>query len=395
MTIPQFLIALFASVAVGVITSVTIQAGDDGGVVEIWDSLQPVPVAAAIPQLSNVRFQVIKPHEPDTDGGYGFLHGVALAWHHDRLYAAWGHNKGPENTAGEEARGRVSTDGGFTWSDTFTIDAGNDGMAVSHGVFLSSQEKLWAFMGAFHGKRRDVHTRAYLLDEESGTWEFQSVVVQGGFWPMEQPIRMNDGNWMMGGFVVGDGNPAAVAISHGENLLDWDLIVIPRPVDQRMWGESTTIVDGLQILNIARSRDSPVALAAFSRDFGRSWTPSRPGNLPMVKSKPYAGKLSTGQRYLVCTTTADSGNRRSPLTIAVSAPNKSLFSGVYTIRDATFADGPGDSHPEARLSYPYAIEYNEFLYVGYSNSGGRQGMNLNSAELAVIPIAELRSRQNE
>ena len=115
----------------------------------------------------------------------------------------------------------------------------------------------------------------------------------------------------------------------------------------------------------------------------------------MAKSKPYAGKLSTGQRYLVCTTTADSGSRRSPLTIAVSAPDKPFFSRVYRIRDATFANGPGDSHPQARLSYPYAIEHDGFLYVGYSNSGGRPGMNINSAELAVIPIAELRIHQDE
>jgi hypothetical protein len=381
--------------AVCFVNSARIQAGDHDDVVAIWDSRQPVPTTAEVSPLKNVRYHVIKQHEPDADGGYGFLHGVALAWHRDRLYASWGHNKGLENTAGEEARGRVSSDGGETWSDTFAIDAGTDGMAVSHGVFLSFRGQLWAFMGAFHGKRQNVHTRAYLLNEASGSWEFQSAVVHGGFWPMEQPVRMNDGNWVMGGFVVGGGHPAAVAVSQGDDLLRWDLVTVPRPPDQKMWGESTTIVDGPQILNIARSGDSSVALVAFSRDFGRSWTPSRPGNLPMAKSKPYAGKLSTGQRYLVCTTTADSGSRRSPLTIAVSASNNSTFSRVYRIRDATFANGPGDSHPQARLSYPFAIEHDEFLYVGYSNSGGRPGMNINSAELAVIPISELRTAQHQ
>jgi hypothetical protein len=48
-----------------------------------------------------------------------------------------------------------------------------------------------------------------------------------------------------------------------------------------------------------------------------------------------------------------------------------------------------DSHPRANLSYPYAVEYRGALYVGYSNNGGRTGMNINSAELAVIPVAGL------
>lgn len=121
-------------------------------------------------------------------------------------------------------------------------------------------------------------------------------------------------------------------------------------------------------------------------------------NLPMATSKPFAGMLSTGQRFLICTTTADSGKRRSPLTIAVSKPGETLFSKVFVIRHAEFPDGPGESHPNAALSYPYAIEYAGDLYVGYSNSGdksirvgtGRELWNNNSAELAVIPINQLR-----
>ena len=58
----------------------------------------------------------------------------------------------------------------------------------------------------------------------------------------------------------------------------------------------------------------------------------RPSKLPMTTSKPIAGILSSGQRYLVCTTTADSGKRRSPLTIAVSRPGESLFSKIFVIR---------------------------------------------------------------
>ena len=104
----------------------------------------------------------------------------------------------------------------------------------------------------------------------------------------------------------------------------------------------------------------------------------------MATSKPYAGTLSTGQNYLVCTTTADSGGRRAPLTIAVSRPGESTFSRVFVIRHAVFPEGPGPSDPAIDFSYPYAVEHDGHLYVGYAIKRHK------TAELAVIPIAALR-----
>ncbi len=108
----------------------------------------------------------------------------------------------------------------------------------------------------------------------------------------------------------------------------------------------------------------------------------------MAQSKPCAGLLSNGQRYLICTTAANNGGRRAPLTIAVSEPGEALFSKVFVIRHAEFT-GAGESHARVSLSYPCATEHDGKLYVGYSNNGGRNG-NLNSAELAIIPIAKLK-----
>ena len=111
---------------------------------------------------------------------------------------------------------------------------------------------------------KEVHTRAYLLDEKSGQWQKLGVVVEDGFWPMQEPLLMTDGNYIMAGIVAKDfnnpGNPAAVAISHGTDFTKWDLVVIPRPAELRMWGESTVIVDGPHITNIARYRDKALAL---------------------------------------------------------------------------------------------------------------------------------------
>jgi hypothetical protein len=361
---------------------------------QLWDERATLPKRADIPAIDAVRFSVIKPYAFEKDG-YRFLHGVGLCFHKGRLYASFGHNTEGENTASEEARGRFSDDAGQTWGDIFTIDAGDEpGLAVSHGVFLSHAGRLWAFMGAFHGAMKDVHARAYVFDESTLTWNRKGTVVGGGFWPLQEPLRMDDGNWIMAGIRVGAGNPAAVAISHGDDFLTWDLVVIPSE-ETNMWGESTVYVQGGTVVNIARWGGQPRALVAVSQDHGRTWSASVASNLPMATSKPYAGTLSSGEHYLVGTTTADSGGQRVPLTILLTRPGEMAFSRAFVIRHAVQEGGPGESHPKVSLAYPYAIEHEGSLYVGYSNSGGRTGSarqqwNNNSAELAVIPLGRLR-----
>ena len=371
----------------------------------LWDPAVPLPRAVDVPVIAGTRFAVIKPYEFKQDG-YRFLHGVGLAWHKNRLYASFGHNTEAENTGREEARGRVSDDGGRTWGETFTIDSGDEpDLAVSHGVFLSHGGRLHAFMGASYGTMKRVHTRGYVLDEATGRWAALGVVVEGGFWPMQEPQRMEDGNWIMAGISArgdcsaGGVHPAAVAISRGDDFTTWDLVVIPVAEGLgAVWGESTLVTQGRRITNIARYGAKALALATTSDDYGCTWTPSQPSNLPMTTSKPYAGRLSSGEPYLICTTTADSGSKRTPLTIALGPPGASTFSRVLVIRRSEH-EGEVESHPGAQLSYPYAIEYDGQLYVGYSNSGGdagrvgegRQLWNNNSGELAVVPVAALRA----
>jgi hypothetical protein len=183
--------------------------------------------------------------------------------------------------------------------------------------------------------------------------------------------------------------PPAVAISHGDDFTKWTMVKINVDDEIRwMWGESSLFVDGSTVYNIARYGGGAQALIAVSKDYGKTWTKSEISNLPMATSKPAAGVLSSGQRYLVCTTASGNGGRRSPLTIALSRPGENVFSRVFVIRHSQNPDHPGESADQLSLSYPYAVEHEGKLYVGYSNNGGRRG-NLNSAELAVIPIEQL------
>lgn len=361
----------------------------------LWDESSPLPRAEDLLEIANVDFHVIKKWDKPRDG-YTFLHGVALARHQGKLFASIGHNKGDENTVTEEAQFRVSADDGKTWGPLQVIDAGaEENLAVSHGVFLSHGETLWAFHGAYYGRMDNIHTRAYRMNESTGEWERMGVVIESGFWPMNQPVRMDDGNWIMPGFLgkrySGDKVfPAAVAISHGDDFTRWDLV--PIPVDafiHRMWGESSLWVDGSTVFNVARYGGDAKALVAKSDDYGRTWSPSQISNLPMATSKPAAGVLSNGQRYLVCTTADGNGGKRSPLTIAVSRPGENVFAKVFVIRRAMNGDAPGESAQSLSLSYPCAMEHDGKLYVGYSNNGGRRA-NQNSAEMAVLPLESLQ-----
>ncbi len=370
-----------------VATSIT--QADSQSTPPLWAPDTPVPSITELIPLQQVEFHSIKARVPEVDG-YNWLHGVALVWHKGKLYTSFGHNKGKENTGTEEARGAVSSDGGKTWSDVFTIDAAIDSdLAMSHGVFLSHKGTLWAFMGCFYGKRKDIHMRAYRLNENTNTWDAQGVIAEDGFWPMDQPTRMDNGNWIIGGLKVGGVNPAAVAISHGDNLLKWDVIEIPRaPEVNKLWGESTVLVEGPKITNISRYGAKSLALISRSTDYGRTWSLQCESNLPMITSKPYCETLSNGQRILVCSSASDIKGR-TPLTIAVSDAGESTFSRIYTIRGNQAPKPSLESANPVRLSYPYAIEHNGKLYIGYSNDGGR-GHNQNSAEMAIVPIKQLQ-----
>jgi hypothetical protein len=359
----------------------------------LWDGTQTLPKAAELPQVEGARFHVIKQARPDTDG-CNFTLGIGLAWHKGRMYASYAYNQGAENTPTEEAHVRVSKDGGKTWDPTVVMDAGEGDLAVSHGVFLSHGGRLWAFMGAFYAHSQlyhRVHARAYLLDENSGTWKPQGPIVGGGFWPMQEPQKMADGNWIMAGLRIGGqygetGNLPAVAISKGDDFTKWELVVIPAEANLgNIWGESTVIVEAGRILNISRYGKKALALLSQSEDHGRTWTPSAPSNLPMATSKPYAGILSTGQRYLVCTTTADTGGARSPMTIAVSKPGETFFSKVFLVRRSVFPEGPGVSAPNADFSYPYAVEHDGHLYIGYTHKSHIAN------ELAIVPVDRLKT----
>jgi Neuraminidase (sialidase) len=348
----------------------------------IWKNEVDLPDVLKLRKV-NVERITIKPFEPEKDG-YVFLHGVALAKFKGRMYCAWAHNKVQENSDNEKVNYAVSDDNGKTWSKCINGNMNpKDGVAVSHGVFLIHEEKLYFFAPQYKGQlgAEMMKMSVYVFDEANDKFRYINVAMDERFWPMCEPVLMENGNYIMPGIYVASDyrsadNAAAVAISHGSDILHWDMVKIQRTEDVRVWGECCVVVNGSHIKMYCREHSRKLkALYSESFDFGNTWSEMALSDLPMIDSKPYAGTLSTGQHYLICSCAEDI-SERNPLTIALTEKGEDKFSKIYSIDSGKL------------LSYPYAIESDKKLYVAYSST--TEGYNRNSAELAIIDIEDLK-----
>ena len=151
----------------------------------------------------------------------------------------------------------------------------------------------------------------------------------------------------------------------------------------RCVAETTVIPEGDEVLAYIRPQKpnwDPVVLVSVSKDFGRTWSEIRESNFSAHMTKVYAGKLSTGQRYLI----ANQGNNRHSLVIAVSRPDQKTFSKIWKIRHGLSAQPrfPGQSGKGPQWCYPYAIEHDDSLYAVYS-------VTKEDCELSIIPLEAL------
>ena len=353
-------------------------------VIDIWDPEVEVPAISDLKVIPGIRYEVIT--EVAKTGGNWIL-GTHSIWHKGKLWTSFGWNYGEgwtENSATEQARLRVSTDLGKSWSKDVIIDDPEGELAASHGVFHLADGKLWAFHGAFYGKFTKTHMRAYLYDEENGTWLKKGKVLEH-FWPMQEPVRMANGKWIMAGARLPRTRACfpGVAVCDGDDFTRWSVKVLPLSDSikkSRHWGESTVIVDGRNILLISRWNQDKWGLASVSNDYGETWSEVKKSNLPMQPHKPHAGILSNGAKYLICSNARDVSGRW-PITITLAKPGAEYFSEIMIIRNRTGKD----YRDCGRISYPHAWEHEGHLYVTYA-------CHKKWAELAVVPIDNLVKR---
>src|SRR5690606_17058508 len=157
---------------------------------------------------------------------------------------------------------------------------------------VNHRDTLWSFNGSFYGAlTADLRTKGYIWDPGRKEWQPQGVVAVGSFSPTQQPVRMQNGEWIMAGRagVSKDRGIPAVAISKRGDFTKWRVTHLPIPQEMSIWGESAIIVEGSDVLLISRShRESPkfdghghpLAWVSTSNDYGYTWTELQPSNLP-------------------------------------------------------------------------------------------------------------------
>lgn len=349
---------------------------------KLWNENVRYPELESISGIKGIKH--IKIHTAKEDG-YKFLLGNAIVKHRDKWYASFAHSSAGENDNTTRVAELISCDG-ENYGD-YRFITGKDGeFSRSHGVYLSRNDELWFFCPKAKYEKiesyPDIRMEAYLLGED-GSYKNMGVVTDSKFWPMCNPFRMKNGNYIMAGLSADDVayGKAAVAVSDGENMLKWEVTELESSDFSYLWGESTVLDFGERLLLIARSGGNRCAAVSESFDYGKTWTSMSESNLPICQSKVYGGSLPNGEKYLIFN--YDTPKDRDTLCVAVG---KESFERLYYIKKG-YEEEPVYIMTH-QWSYPYAYVDGDKLYVTYNQ-------NKENAMLSVIPLASIGAETNK
>jgi hypothetical protein len=353
--------------------------------IPLWGPAQTFPPAnsAAVP---GIRYSLVHRQTPD----FEFLHEPRLAHDGKTLYVNFSNAPKLESEPAQVMRGRRSADGGRTWTAVEVVAGGYADGRRRHETapLLAREDGVWALVGRYDfGSKGALGMEIWR--EHPATKQFAPVsdgLVAPGFIPFVAPQRLASGSWIVGGH-FDKVTRAAVAVSEGDDLLRWHVVLLQSDVHSG-YPETALVVQGDAVLAVVRppaSADS-VALAAVSRDGGRTFTELLPTALPMEESKPFAGRLSDGRSYLIWN---HGRERRNELWIAVTAPGQLYpFERVWRLvggHASALPDGLaaiGETGAAYHWAYPEAVERDGTLYVVFS-------LNKRHCYLAAFSVAAL------
>lgn len=384
---------------------------------ELWDSQVAMPDFKTMDEPATLTHTRV---ERAQQGGFHYLHESSLAFHNNQLFVSYAnHPRGEINVLGEVIRGNVAQG-----PDFLNFGPAQDwihapmagGCSYNHAVLATHQDKLWCFATRWEG-----YTQAYLeaqhqsnpgdmltlpgvknvlgcelfhFNDATSTWSAIGVNVPT-FIPFGKPLKLKNGNWLISGESFW--YQAAVIISNGDDWTSWRMVTIPQPESIQLCFPETAVWDqGDRLVAVCRPRGTKVMPVSISENCGETWSPLQESNLLVARSQPFAGKLSTGQHFLL---TNHPDESRALLTIALTSPGGRTFNRILKVRHQQYPlkrlwEGSswrnGQLIPEktqvgttTEWSYPFAAEHQGKLYISYT-------MGKEDCTMTVIPIHALQ-----
>lgn len=361
---------------------------NSGSTFALWDPATPYPELSSIRPVPGVEYSLVHRQTPD----HLFLHEPRLEFHEAELFVNFSNAPRIESEPLQIIRGRRSPDGGRTWTPVEVVVGPLSGDERYETTPLLSQAgRLRAFVGRYAVSSRNS-LGMEVFDWRTHEGKFRPVLTSfvPRFVPFVRPQPLANGNWIIGGH-TDKVTMAAVAISVGDDLTRWRVVNVPIPTPRALpCPETALLVNGSEVLAIVRNQDEMRPLVSVSRDSGETFSPAVVSNLPMVGSKPFAGTLSSGQRYLIYNGAAPGSRSRNNLLIAVTSPGQSYpFKKVWQViggvpDDVRTALGMDEALVgDQAWAYPEAVERDGVLYVVFSQ-------NKKHCWLARIPVSTLR-----
>lgn len=350
---------------------------------KLWNEYITFPEFKELKYIKGIEYKTV--HDA-VKGEYQFSLGAAIIKYKDVIHCSWANSWRGENDNNTIIAEKTSHNSGNTFENYRRVSIKEQGFGRSHGVYFSHRGNLYVFCpkASFDANQYpDLKTEAYILNK-NGVYDCIGIVSDENFWPMCEPIALENGTIIMAGLKTtgwipkGYGLPA-VALCDGNDLTKWTVKVIPDRDNLNFWGETTILKQEDRLLAIVRNGNKHKgAFVSESFDNGLTWSNLTESNFPIAESKLYAGRLSNGKQYIVF----NMHNRGFRDTLAL-AVGDTTFDSIYIIRDG-FDSKPKFSGSGNEWCYPYAFEdaSENKLLVAYSK-------NKEDCELAIIPIQNL------
>ena len=307
-----------------------------------------------------------------------FLNDCTITAFDNKIYVVWYNSTNTEIGGSSLIRGCFSPDDGATWSAPFRV-VGEANFDEDHYVppnLFVHDGSLYAIVTHMGRDRMEVTEDSldlYVMHTEDD-WEKVSRI-GAGLIMTAAPVLMDNGCYIAGAWMSKRGETpsfAAVLISQGMDISKpWRCVFVYDPLLpgalRLRCAEIGLIVDGAQIIayvrdDIGRPGDASGGGHAYvfiSNDSGETWSDPILDETRIGNAKIYAGKLSSGKRYMIYNDDRGFFNR-TLLLIAVTEPGEAAYSQVFKVFEEGIGEFGGRGH---NWFYPCSCEHQGNLYI--------------------------------